>query len=718
MVRMDRLLDAWRSDPRVDATVELCAMLIRAALKAGPNKLLADDFVLGFANEARTRHPSNLDVSIAITDLYLSTGLVNHALSVLDMTARTHPTDNRVKERLEKLGRRRRTQEFAARTPDPETLDAPTTPLDPPTERERLISSPPLTSSSGRRPTTIGLHAAPPPLPAPRRKSDSMPAREEVESDAPKDMRDDDTTRTDSNVPAAMRPPSFPPPARKDAPPVSPDPTAMNPRRQRTFLFGDVSPVVRPPLPSDPEEGRPTKVVPDPIPRTDDDPGPSTRTKVDDAPIRAARRAAVRRQTRFGLGPALEGPSEHDLPTKIGPIVPPELLDPGPSGRPVDPRAEEEPLSARDVSDDDSEHDAPTHARPLSPPLSPAAGSSLGVRPAPAPAGMLGSLPSFEGDPSTDASLVTGVLPDRFPPRALAPRPGSAKGAPAPAFLAEPSMSDESSAILVEDDEFVVTGLREPPPASSRAATSGAFATDSMLAQGDPAGPLVRGGTFSMSVAGQVPASFVPRPSGPAADQEAPRTYVLTAEESFAASRVDPRPPTGELPQHQLPPELGQQQLQAGGWADSGGYGSAAPAHGSAVVQRGMVVGAGSSAPPAMRVSSPPIGYGGPGSDAPVPFAPTFGPPPSGRVSATALAPFVPPAGNGAFVQSGAWAMQSSAIPYDPRAGSGALVAQHRRPIKLYAAIIVAAVLVASLVGYATYLLLADRRTTTEQDGG
>src|SRR5688572_26740988 len=107
MVRMDRLLDAWRADPRVDATVELCAMLIRAALKAGPQKLLPDDFIIGFANEARTRHPSNLDVSIAITDLYLSTGLVNHAMAVLDMAARSAPTDNRVKERQAKLGRNR-----------------------------------------------------------------------------------------------------------------------------------------------------------------------------------------------------------------------------------------------------------------------------------------------------------------------------------------------------------------------------------------------------------------------------------------------------------------------------------------------------------------------------------------------------------------------------------------------------------------------------------
>lgn len=301
MVRMDRLLDAWRSDPRVDATVELCAMLIRAALKAGPQKLLPDDFVIGFANEARTRHPSNIDVSIAITDLYLSTGLINHALAVLDTAARNAPTDNRVKERLEKLGRRRPTQEFSNRTPDPETLDAPTTPLDPPTEPAGRGAPPPLpTPNPRRRPTTVGLMApgAPGPLPAPpvdRRTKMGLPAAPKLDSppvskvDSSKTLRDDDTTHSNPVSPAARivgvnvpQPSGAPPPV----PSPKPEEPPAHPRRQRTFLFGaDIN--APPAAPAAPRPSAPPLLAA-PLDADDraDDEGPITKVQdlADDAP--------------------------------------------------------------------------------------------------------------------------------------------------------------------------------------------------------------------------------------------------------------------------------------------------------------------------------------------------------------------------------------------------------------------------------------------------
>lgn len=240
MVRMDRLLDAWRADPRVDATVELCAMLIRAALKASPQKLLPDDFVIGFANEARTRHPSNLDVSIAITDLYLSTGLMNHAIAVLDMAARVAPTDNRVKDRLDKLGRRRRTQEFSAQTSDPDTLDAPTSPADPPTEPEGRGAPPPLPAPNPRRrPTTIGLSAAaPPPLPGPKRTASGV-LSVVPPAEPPKEIRDEESTHTEAGMPTAMRAnAAAQPKAGESTAPAPAAPTGAHPRRQKTFLFG------------------------------------------------------------------------------------------------------------------------------------------------------------------------------------------------------------------------------------------------------------------------------------------------------------------------------------------------------------------------------------------------------------------------------------------------------------------------------------------------
>ncbi|MFO0555329.1 MAG: hypothetical protein U0271_43535 [Polyangiaceae bacterium] len=144
---MERLLEAWRADPRVDATVELCAMLIRATLKAAGAKLLPDEFVMRFASEARAVHPRNVDVAIAVTDLFLVAGMTDQARGVLEAATEIAPHDGRVHERLDKIGRRRRTAEFTARTADPETLDAPTTPLEPETRRSRAHDAEPTTTA-------------------------------------------------------------------------------------------------------------------------------------------------------------------------------------------------------------------------------------------------------------------------------------------------------------------------------------------------------------------------------------------------------------------------------------------------------------------------------------------------------------------------------------------------------------------------------------------
>jgi hypothetical protein len=221
MVRMDKLLEAWRADPKVDATVELCAMLIRAALKAAPQKLLPDNFVIMFASEARAKHPTNLDVAIAVTDLYLVSGLMRHAAAVMEMAEKLAPQDNRVKERLGKV-RRSPTKEFATtpkrelRAVDPETLDAPTTPLDPPTEREALLPSP------GRRPTTIGLPAAPPPLPAPLDRRTKVGLNRASVVDKQEVTEGDTQTETNTNTLSEILP---------------------HPRRQKTALFGVVDEV-------------------------------------------------------------------------------------------------------------------------------------------------------------------------------------------------------------------------------------------------------------------------------------------------------------------------------------------------------------------------------------------------------------------------------------------------------------------------------------------
>lgn len=314
MVRMDKLLEAWRADPKVEATVELCAMLIRAALKAAPQKLLPDNFVVMFASEARAKHPSNLDVAIAVTDLYLVSGLMKHAAAVMEMAEKLAPQDNRVKERLGKV-QRSPTKEFPTsakpelRATDPETLDAPTTPLDPPTERGVFVTNP------VRRPTTIGLAGAPPPLPAPidRRPKVGLPRGSVVDK---QEVTEGDThTETNTHTLSEVLP---------------------HPRRQKTALFGVVdevdgdspptkvnatappgntnvalgAPAEREPgpKPKAPPEDAPTKVAASAPAMADEDDAPPTAVQVVDERMRA-----------LSERPTLVEPSP--TPTRAGPPI-------------------------------------------------------------------------------------------------------------------------------------------------------------------------------------------------------------------------------------------------------------------------------------------------------------------------------------------------------------------------------------------------------------
>jgi len=355
---MDRLLDAWRADPRVDATVELCAMLIRAALKAGANKILPDDFVVGFANEARQKHPKNLDVAIAVADLYLATGLMAQATAVLDIGTALAPNDNRVKERLNKLGRRRRTQEFASRTPDPDTLDAPTTPLsDPPTEPAGRGPPPPLPGPR-RQPTTIGLPAAPPPLPAP-------PVKVETKAVTPKPspIRDDETTRTEAGLPPSLAQDMLAGMGSSKREGSSKPEAPSQPRRQQTALFGSIIAEAAPPFAPDRgaapdsvggDDGPPTRVNAEPP-----DEGPPTSVQAaDDGPPTAL--TAAPKSDPFGAIPRINfGADDDEGPntamTRVGDRPIPSAARRPPPGEEDEPntamtRVGGEPASARRVA--------------------------------------------------------------------------------------------------------------------------------------------------------------------------------------------------------------------------------------------------------------------------------------------------------------------------------------------------------------------------------
>lgn len=366
MVRLDKLLDAWRADPRVDATVELCAMLHRAATKALPQRILPVELVVGFGREARMRHPHSLPVLVAVADLYLVCGMETLAGETVDVAIGLEGAgDDAALGRLRKrLGRERRTQELASRSAELETLDAPTSPLDPPTEPA---------GPRGRHPTTLGLPAAKggpvePPAPAhPRRTHTLLPGFGAAPPPPAPDARIPIRVPAPSSPPAAVR--SAAPPAAAattataaraalaSSSPFAPAPSLLPPRGDAPPATGAEASRASPSIPPPP---RPAELGPPPPP-------PPVVLGPPPPPPPVV------------LGPA--PPPPVPFATRAGPSAPPS--DPGPStgqrtsaGRPAARRAaarrpgrpaEREPAFPEPLEDPASEADAPTKVTELAP---------------------------------------------------------------------------------------------------------------------------------------------------------------------------------------------------------------------------------------------------------------------------------------------------------------------------------------------------------------
>src|SRR5258708_35578256 len=114
MVPLEKLLDAWRADPGVEPTVELCAMLTRASLKPGAREAIPGSFIVTFGTEALLKHPKVPDVHIAITALYHAAGELKQASRLLEVAKKSAPGDPRVKELAFKIRGDRGTKELVS----------------------------------------------------------------------------------------------------------------------------------------------------------------------------------------------------------------------------------------------------------------------------------------------------------------------------------------------------------------------------------------------------------------------------------------------------------------------------------------------------------------------------------------------------------------------------------------------------------------------------
>ncbi|MFO0616380.1 MAG: hypothetical protein U0414_27560 [Polyangiaceae bacterium] len=287
---MDKLLDAWRADPGVEPTVELCAMLTRASQKPGAREAIPSAFIVAFGTEALLKHPKAPDVHIAVAMLYESCGETRQAARLLDLAQKVIPDDPRVIELRKTLKVQRTTRELVSdmgSTPPPakpatgranvaserpalrsspppparsapppaapiagpqdaETFDAPTTPLEPPTVTEV------------RPPSMASAKLSAPPKPA-AEDGDDPPTRS---GNIPVAMlqRDSltDATTTDTSQQETLNMPVMKPPAGSRSE-LSLD-SAAHPRRSRTLL-GGVSALVPPP-PQGPRPGAPAPAEP------------------------------------------------------------------------------------------------------------------------------------------------------------------------------------------------------------------------------------------------------------------------------------------------------------------------------------------------------------------------------------------------------------------------------------------------------------------------
>lgn len=755
MVPMERLLEAWRADPREEPTVELCAMLIRAVLKATGQKILPDKFVIDFVAEATEAHRESVEVAIACGDLFLATGLVSNARSLLERTAEIAPRDLRVKERVLKLGKLRRTQELASRSPDPETLDAPTTPLDPETEpvKDKAPPAPILLPRNPRRQATV--HGIPP---AGGRK----PTVKGVASPLA-----EPSTESDNK--------SFAEPKTETDTSTSP-PGADHPRRSRTLLAGFGAPPPAPAARPDRRSDPPTRTSVGSPPASDD--GPPTRVDPDGPPTRAG--AEAMRQALDDEGPAtqaptLVGPAGDDGPaTAVGPDGPPtavrqsSLPPPNVARAPVGSPAQPPPLAPEaprpaarraairkppppraaaalprpppimgPLEDSVSEHDGPTNVTAL-PPIGPQGLVLDPPKPAPPPP----QSDEGEDDPPTRARELAPMAPRELPdaptrtrgPAAPMPRPRAMPAAP-------PSDPDGDTATNVKDfgtsqEAPTLSGALTAPftrPESVRpwpGSADGSFPQPGAQLSAQPvAGPVGPGGTLAMSV------------STHDGDHDV-GTLVLNAAEALAAARIDPRSPhaRGEaeamLSRGQMVAAQPSYESAGPPAPTFGPPPSAPPAYATPGQSFGPPPGP-SFGPPASSFAPPAPSFGPPSAMDPsagLAPGPSFGPPPD-LAPATGLAPQEPPpmsygppqaayspqnqlpafANDAGGPQGGGFSPSAFPDPFgaaslDPNTHAGASPSSHRssRPFRLYVALGVAVVAVASLVGYATYLVLGD----------
>ena len=102
-VRLDKVLTAWRANPRPQATIELCNLLIRASSKPGQANAIAPELVVAFGEEAVGRHPDSVDALLAIAGLYITAGELERAEATLSRTAQLAPEDPRLIKLMGKI---------------------------------------------------------------------------------------------------------------------------------------------------------------------------------------------------------------------------------------------------------------------------------------------------------------------------------------------------------------------------------------------------------------------------------------------------------------------------------------------------------------------------------------------------------------------------------------------------------------------------------------
>lgn len=648
MVRMDKLLEAWRSDPRVEPTVELCSMFARASQKPVARDAIPRQLLIGFANDALGRHLDNLDVLVAVCDMYLSAGEVELAADVADRASRAHPDEDRTRVLVARVSllRGKQTRELVSgESSDDEgpasrdeqtgggsegvTLDAPTTPLedagDPPTEPQTRKNDsmvallgekargrtplatpdpPPAGQALLRNPTQVGMGLAPPP-PMQRKRtlqgglSDAdrglglQPP--EKRDEAEKRDEDDVPTRTETNVSAQRQ---------------APDAPAAAPSRKET------------------------------------------------------RRAAVREKRGVGA----------DDPLMKAAIARRNQLAQDGEGQKTRPDRDNQPT--RDFSStappplEDDDGTAPTRARPVLPPPA----RPRGVAAAYAPT-LLGTTTLEPEEPSTDVQdpitgmshVVTNVW-DRsrgMPSATSEEQPTAQAKAPPRPTSQSPAPPQAQMAKLEPDEDAIETNLRTLPDHLRQMARAA-------VGQPDPEEVIETNLREVPARLREVARRSVAEPDD---DDGPPRTYIMKPEERAAAANVDPRPPTrssmppathvmnAEPPLRMKPaglPSFGPPPSSADPLALSGqGPIASMPPSSADPMQRSMTHMTPSFTPAPLAISSPP--------GAPNPY-------------------------------------ETGARPYDVAYPPEA----PRRSTGLYVALGIAIVMVGILVSYAGYLVISD----------